>query len=253
MKTIHLNQTDSTNLYLERHLSELPEICSVRADIQTAGRGRLSRQWDSAKGGLWFSVLFKTPTLSPFQLQKVCSLATLKSLKRELELTTKTIVPIEKSPSPEPFLLKWPNDIYYNSKKISGCLQKNILSSTASNCIIGVGVNINNPLPEELIKKAINLKTILSKEIDVEQLYHHISENIERRLSDFSQEELEENYKKHLLIKEGVHVKVLDIVNNNHYTGRVMGYPGETLEIFTEEGLQLSFKAADVTLKSWED
>jgi hypothetical protein len=33
----------------------------------------------------------------------------------------------------------------------------------------------------------------------------------------------------------------------------VIGYPGETLEIFTEEGLQLAFKAADVTLKSWED
>jgi len=301
MKTIHLKQTDSTNLYLERHLKELPEICSVRADIQTAGKGRLSRQWDSAKGGLWFSVLFKSPTLSPFHLQKVCSLATLKTLNNQLELGGKRNLPNQKSPptggcprrgwggskqinvketlnnSPEKFspsankstsskksynsirmkpnnlLLKWPNDIYYNSRKISGCLQKNILSSTGINCIIGIGININNPLPDELSQKAINLKTILSKEIDVEQLYYHILENIEQRLSNFSLEELEADYRNNQLIKNGVFVKVLDMVNNNHYSGRVIGYPGETLEIFTEDGLQLSFKAADVTLKSWDN
>lgn len=247
MKTIQLNQTDSTNLYLEKHLKELPKICSVRADIQTAGMGRLARHWDSAKGGLWFSVLFKSPELIPFQLQKICSLATLNALNDELESAKRSKVKSGK------FLLKWPNDIYFNSRKISGCLQKNIFTPTSSNCIIGIGVNVNNPLIEELIKKAINLKTILSKEIDVEQLYHHILENIERRLSDFSQEELEADYRNNQLIKEGTHVKVLDIVNNNHYTGRVVGYPGETLEIFTEEGLQLAFKAADVTLKSWED
>ena len=253
MKTIHLKQTDSTNLYLERHLKELPEICSVRADIQTAGKGRLSRQWDSAKGGLWFSVLFKSPTLSPFHLQKVCSLATLKTLNNQLELGGKRNLPNQKSPPPKPFLLKWPNDIYYNSRKISGCLQKNILSSTGINCIIGIGININNPLPDELSQKAINLKTILSKEIDVEQLYYHILENIEQRLSNFSLEELEADYRNNQLIKNGVFVKVLDMVNNNHYSGRVIGYPGETLEIFTEDGLQLSFKAADVTLKSWDN
>ena len=323
MKIIHLEQTDSTNLYLEKHLKELPEICSVRADIQTAGKGRLARQWNSAKGGLWFSILFKTPAFSSFQLQKVCSLATLKSLNRELELKKKLIITIKrgykriherfnttffhknsetirikKSPptggcpqkgwggfkqinmketvndrykkfipttkvlqssqdviikKPEAFLLKWPNDIYYNSRKISGCLQKNIFSSTGSSCIIGIGVNINNSLPDELSKKAINLKTILSQEINVEKLYQHILEKIERQLSNFSQQQLEIEYRKHLLIKTGVHVKVLDVINNKQHTGRVIGYPGETIEIETEEGKRLSFSAADVTLKSWED
>jgi len=247
MKTIHLIQIDSTNLYLEKHFQDLPKICSVRADIQTAGRGRLTRQWNSAKGGLWFSVLFKKPALSPFRLQKVCSLATLEALNIELEMIKKSQMKSGK------FLLKWPNDIYYSSKKISGCLQKNIFTSIGSICIIGIGVNINNPLPEDLNKKAITLKAILRKEIDVEALYQNILENIEERLSNFSQELLEADYRKYQLIKEGVYIKVLDLVNNNHYTGRVMGYPDETLEIKTEKGLQLSFKAADVTLKSWED
>jgi len=245
MKIIQLKQTDSTNLYLERHLKELPEICSVRADIQTAGRGRLSRQWDSAKGGLWFSMLFKAPNLNPFQLQKICSLATLKSLNMELGMARKKIVTIQK------FLLKWPNDIYYDSKKISGCLQKNIFSSAGSNCIIGIGVNINNPLPEELSQKAINLKTILAKEIVVEQLYQHILENIEQRLTNFSKKELEAEYKNSLLIKDGAHVKVLDVVNKKQYSGQVTGYPDETLEIVTKEGQRLTFKSVDVTLKSW--
>jgi len=228
---------------MQRHIRELPEVCSVRADIQTAGRGRLSRQWDSAKGGLWFSVLFKLPVLNPFQLQKLCSLSTLEALNSAVELAKNL----------GKCFLKWPNDIYFESKKISGCLQKNLFSPTGTSCIIGIGVNVNNPLPEELKIKAVNLKTILSKEGDVESLYQHILENIEYRLTDFCNEKLEADYRKHLLIKDGVHVKVLDVVNNTHYTGRVIGYPGETLEIKTEEGTQLSFRAADVTLKSWED
>ena len=239
MKIIHLEQTDSTNLYLERRFSELPSICSVRAEIQTDGRGRLSRHWASAKGGLWFSVLFKSPSHSPSQLQKICSLATLDVLSYESKTNA--------------FALKWPNDIYYQSKKISGCLQKNLISSASSSCIIGIGVNVNNPLPEELTKKAINLKAIVSQEINVEKLYQHILEKIERQLSNFSQQQLEIEYRKHLLIKTGVHVKVLDVINNKQHTGRVIGYPGETIEIETEEGKRLSFSAADVTLKSWED
>ena len=239
MKYIHVKQTDSTNLYLERHFSELPSICSVRADIQTDGRGRLSRHWASAKGGLWFSVLFKSLSFSPSQLQKICSLATLDILNKETKKGA--------------FALKWPNDIYYQSKKISGCLQKNLISSAGTSCIIGIGINVNNPLPEELTKKAINLKAIVSQELNLEKLYQEILEKIEHRLSDFSQQRVETEYRKHLLIKPGVHVKVLDVVNDKQHTGQVIGYPGETLEIVTEEGLQLTFKAADVTLKSWED
>ncbi|MFP4461561.1 MAG: biotin--[acetyl-CoA-carboxylase] ligase [Thermotogota bacterium] len=264
MKVIHLKETDSTNLYMERHMKELPNICCVRTDIQTDGKGRLSRHWDSAKGGLWFSLLFKTPVHSPFQLQKICSLATLKSLNKTLETTRKTIATIKTLPPSGGcsqlgrggsirFLLKWPNDIYYDSRKISGCLQKNIFSASGTSCIIGIGVNVNNPLPKELFKKAINLKTILSKEVDVESLYQDILENIEFRMCDFSNEKLENDYRKHLLIKNGTYIKVLDMVNNKYYTGRVKGYPSETLEIETEEGAQLSFSAADVTLKSWED
>src|SRR6056297_3584068 len=144
MTVIHLKEIDSTNLYMQRNMRELPNICSLRADIQTAGRGRLHRQWASAKGGLWFSVLFKSPTHAPFQLQKICSLATLKTMNLKLQTAGKS------SEAKQKCRLKWPNDIYYGSRKIAGCLQKNIISSKASTVIIGIGVNINNPLPKAL-------------------------------------------------------------------------------------------------------
>lgn len=237
MKQIHLTQIDSTNLYLERHLNECPDLCSVRADIQTAGMGRLSRHWDSGLGGLWFSILFQSESHLPSQLQKICGLSALHELIS--------------SSDKEGFGLKWPNDIYYRSSKISGCLQKNLFSNNLMSCIIGIGINVNNPIPQVLSNKAINLKTITGKEVDLEQLYQQILDRIQQQYTYFSKEALETDYQRHSILKPGIIVRVHDVVNDRVHTGQVSAYPDETLEIETSKGQRLSFRAADVTLKSW--
>jgi len=238
MKQIHLTQIDSTNLYLERHLNECPDLCSVRSDIQTAGMGRLSRHWDSGEGGLWFSLLFQSSALLPSQLQKICGLSALHEL---INLSGK-----------EDFGLKWPNDIYYQAGKISGCLQKNFLTNQHTSCIIGIGINVNNPIPQTLRTKAVNLKTIMGMEIDLEPLYQRILDRIQQQYTHCSKEELEADYQSHSILKPGIIVRVHDIVNDRVYTGAVSNYPDETLEIDTIQGQHLSFRAADVTLKSWQ-
>jgi len=239
MKQIHLTQIDSTNLYLERHLNECPDLCSVRADIQTAGMGRLSRHWDSGLGGLWFSLLFQSGSHSPSQLQKICGLSALHEL-------------ISFS-GEEGFGLKWPNDIYYQSSKISGCLQKNLFANHLMSCIIGIGINVNNPIPQVLSHKAINLKTITGKEVDLEQLYQRILDRIQQQYTYFSKEALEADYQRHSILKPGIIIQVHDVLNDRIHTGQVSAYPDETLEIETSQGQRLSFRAADVTLKSWHN
>lgn len=47
--------------------------------------------------------------------------------------------------------IKWPNDVYVQGKKICGILIENVFSGDRiSSSVVGIGVNVNNSLPEEL-------------------------------------------------------------------------------------------------------
>lgn len=238
MKCIHLNEVDSTNLYLERHAHELPRLCALRADFQSEGRGRLSRRWESGRGGLWFSLLFKEPFLEPHHMQRLCSLSVLRTLEKVLD-------------DEKGFGLKWPNDIYYQSKKISGCLQKNLFQSNRVSCIIGTGININNQISTELSNKAISLKSLTGRAFDLKVLFDSIIREIEKRMNTSTVEGLREEYSQKALIKPGNLIEVCELINNELYQGTVLDYPDESIRFITKEGEIKAFKAADVTLKAW--
>ena len=49
-KVICLDEVDSTNQYLKEHAENLPDGCVVTALHQTAGKGRLGKQWHDREG-----------------------------------------------------------------------------------------------------------------------------------------------------------------------------------------------------------
>lgn len=54
--------------------------------------------------------------------------------------------------------IKWPNDVYVQGKKICGILIENVFSGDRiSSSVVGIGVNVNNSLPEELKNTAISM------------------------------------------------------------------------------------------------
>ncbi|MBL0121384.1 MAG: biotin--[acetyl-CoA-carboxylase] ligase [Betaproteobacteria bacterium] len=114
------------------------------AEIQTAGRGRRGRVWQSAFGAsLTFSLLwrFERGAAQLGGLSLVVGLAVLRALHK-LGITANDIA------------LKWPNDIVAGSRKLAGILietQGDVLGPTA--VVIGIGINVN--LPEQL-KAAID-------------------------------------------------------------------------------------------------
>ena len=101
---------------------------AVRADTQTAGRGRFQRAWVSDAGGLWLSAV--VPTGLDHQrwqaLPLVAGLAVIESLK-------KFGVPSAR--------LRWPNDIMVNERKLAGLLVDNFAPQLS---VIGLGVNVTN-------------------------------------------------------------------------------------------------------------
>lgn len=131
---------DSTNNYLNNHnKSAIPHICI--AEHQTRGRGRFSREWYSPFGkNIYFSMQYSIK-------QDISQLG-------GLSLAVGTIVckAIEKACKlPNRLMLKWPNDITYNGKKLAGVLIE-IRAEVNGNCsvIIGIGINVNMPITNKV-------------------------------------------------------------------------------------------------------
>lgn len=139
-----LPETASTNTYLQeldadRHL---PEGYIVYTDTQRAGRGQRGNSWESQPGkNLTFSLLLRPehiPANQQFLLSQAVSLAMTDVLNRY-------------APG---FSIKWPNDIYWEDRKIAGILIENVLSgSTFARSIVGIGLNLNQ---EKFISDAPN-------------------------------------------------------------------------------------------------
>jgi BirA family biotin operon repressor/biotin-[acetyl-CoA-carboxylase] ligase len=130
----------------------------ILADRQTAGRGRLQREWLSPSGCLAYSVIL-TPNLS--NLPFIVMLSTLSVVFGVRALTG--LKP----------LIKWPNDVLIKDKKISGILIENdIRNNTLHHCVIGIGINVNLRMSDypEIEENATSLSDQLGREIDREYL-----------------------------------------------------------------------------------
>jgi BirA family biotin operon repressor/biotin-[acetyl-CoA-carboxylase] ligase len=117
---------DSTNQYLKK-LPEDRQTHVCRADMQSQGRGRFQRHWESPdSGNLYLSVRYpfsgNIADLNGFSL--VVSLSLLKALK--------------KSGISAPIFIKWPNDLLWQERKLAGILVESIPNAI----IIGIGLNI---------------------------------------------------------------------------------------------------------------
>jgi BirA family biotin operon repressor/biotin-[acetyl-CoA-carboxylase] ligase len=126
----------------------------IVADEQTSGYGRMEKPWSSNKGGLWFSMLLK-PSMHPNEIAEIALLLGI-ALNRTLngKYSLKS-------------LIKWPNDVLVNNKKIAGMLVEMSAELDKVNWVVaGVGVNINNRLPEALKDSSISLKDVMKKEIN---------------------------------------------------------------------------------------
>ena len=116
----------------------------IISDFQSGGKGRKGPNWASPKGGIWMSLALKTDLKTP-ELFHILMLVT-RLLCQTLEHTTKLIP-----------MVKWPNDILINGKKVAGLLlDAEVQSNSINQVIIGLGVNSNNDL--DLTKLMINDK-----------------------------------------------------------------------------------------------
>lgn len=165
MKTIHLTETDSTNQYL--HNLQTAEDTLVTADYQTAGRGQGTNTWESEAGkNIIFSLLIHprfVPARRQFLLSEVEAVAIKEVLDRYVEGIT----------------LKWPNDIYWQDRKLGGTLiEASLARGGVTKCIFGTGINVNQERFTSDAPNPISLQQILGHEVDKDKLLNEIVEVI---------------------------------------------------------------------------
>ncbi len=170
----------STNDYLKQLAeSGAPEGTVVIATEQTAGKGRLGRSWASPPGGAWFSLLLRPPV----SVEQAGCLAILIALSLARALREHWGVPVG---------VKWPNDLYISDRKLGGILIE--LSSQAHKIewlIAGIGINVNNELPQETRVPATSLSRELGKAIALEELFAVALEALARDYERFLAEGFE--------------------------------------------------------------
>lgn len=138
---------DSTMNYARR-ISKQYIKALVVSEIQTSGKGRFNRTWLSPLGGLWFTLIW--PILNR-DLVNILSLAIGAAIAKSLDRFLHVKVG-----------LKWPNDIIINGRKAGGILIENIFENKMMLSIIGVGINVNNPMRKCEISGLISLYEALA-------------------------------------------------------------------------------------------
>ena len=165
-KMIRMQEVDSTNTFLKNLKTYDADALTVAvADHQTAGRGQGTHTWESEPGkNLLFSLL-TCPTWVPVRQQFLLSEAGALAVKDALDTYTDGIT------------LKWPNDVYWNDKKISGTLiETSIDSKGIKRCIFGIGININQMEFRSDAPNPVSLAQILGHEVDREEVLQKIIE-----------------------------------------------------------------------------
>jgi BirA family biotin operon repressor/biotin-[acetyl-CoA-carboxylase] ligase len=171
---VKLSEVDSTNTYIKKLLSNSKPLLDgtvIMADHQFAGRGQSNNVWESKPGeNLTFSIYLNSSFLAvnhQFELNKAICLGVTDYLISLLGDDCK---------------IKWPNDIYYQDKKIGGILIENITKGyQLKDSVVGIGLNINQKEFGELNNRASSLSKILHQDYDLDKLLAQICQSIEKR------------------------------------------------------------------------
>ncbi|MFD2082113.1 BirA family transcriptional regulator, biotin operon repressor / biotin-[acetyl-CoA-carboxylase] ligase [Actinopolymorpha cephalotaxi] len=131
-------ETGSTNADVRAlAVAGAPEGTLVATDYQSAGRGRLLREWTSPpRSGLMFSLLLR-PVEVPAQHWPWLPL-----------LTGCAVVEALESAAGVRPRLKWPNDVLLDDRKVCGILLERVETPTGPAAVVGVGLNVSTTAAE---------------------------------------------------------------------------------------------------------
>jgi len=171
-----LDKCTSTNSLLLEKLNSgeaIPNFYTIYTMYQSSGYGQIGNKWESEDGkNLLFSTTLHPEGVKPseqFFISEAIAIAVAESLDKYISEV----------------VVKWPNDIYWRDKKIAGILIENNLSSaTIKDCVIGVGLNVNQEVFYSDAPNPVSLYNITKKKFDIKTILEEIISNFKRLYSE---------------------------------------------------------------------
>ena len=173
---VYYPETDSTNLRI-RELGDAgaPHGTLAVADMQTSGRGRRGRTWESPPGSSIYMSILLRPDIIPgaapmLTLVMACSVAEGISDCENVDIR-----------------IKWPNDVIAGGKKLVGILTEMSTQIDYINHVtIGVGINVNmTEFPENIRDTATSLRLETGHEVRRAPLIAAIMKRFEENYAVF--------------------------------------------------------------------
>lgn len=141
----------------------------VVADEQTGSMGRLGRRWFSPNGGLWLTTILRDRQLpNALLLGLAAASAVVSTLQSHLQIHS---------------VIKWPNDIYIEDRKLAGILVDIVYEgSLLKYALVGVGMNVNfriDKLPSALSEKVSTILEQTGRPVDLASLVNAYLEGLD--------------------------------------------------------------------------
>jgi BirA family biotin operon repressor/biotin-[acetyl-CoA-carboxylase] ligase len=181
------------------------------AYVQTAGKGQRGKKWETEPGQNITMSIVMEPFLRPpkqFELSVCIACACVDFLKQY---------------SGDCFI-KWPNDLYWLTKKVGGILIENIIQDNEwKSAIVGIGMNINQTQFPEHLPNPVSLRQITGISFSSLDLARELCRNIETRYNQLRSSgfmDLLGNYNENLFKKNQV-VRLKQ--GNKVFSTRVLG------------------------------
>lgn len=170
IRTVFLDETESTNAYLKDNLSLIGgQGVVVSTDFQTKGRGMDTNTWLSERDrNLLFSLGLDVSFIdasAQFALSQAVAVGVVNAMNEFIPQVQ--------------FSIKWPNDIYCGNKKLAGILISNTLSgSKMDKTIIGIGLNVNQTEFPDSLPNPVSMALIAGKQFDRNAVLDRVVDSI---------------------------------------------------------------------------
>ena len=230
-------ETASTNLLAKELFKDDGAV--VIAEKQSAGRGRMGRNFFSPEGsGLYMSVSVKRDILPDDMvfITVAAAVAVSRAIDRLFDISTQ---------------IKWVNDIYYKGKKVCGILAETVWNSEKDkplHIVVGIGVNTSEPcggFPEEIKDKAAALP---DKNVSRNALAAEVINELDKILDEFEKKDFLEEYRQKSCLT-GKKVTVIPI-NGREFEAEVLGIDDNAhLVIIKDNGEKTNLFTGEVSIK----
>ena len=141
----------------------------IISETQSSGRGQYGKKWISYKGNLFVSFFFELSNIN-ISIKKLTSLNCL-AVKKLLSIYTKKRI-----------ILKKPNDLLIDKKKICGILQESLKKFGKNYLVVGIGINLIKS-PNIKNYPTTNLYELLNKKVSKNKIEDKLKKIYELQLT----------------------------------------------------------------------